>query len=121
MNAASFQQGGIIVTLLVPNIYTQHDVFELLNELRNQSSNLLSSIGIADETLYIEYETISESDAAFMGYQQTHADEVNLSNGEIALVIDCGKGTTDISMLLADAQHLPTTSSRSMAAVLADG
>ena len=98
----SFQHGGIIVTLLVPNIYTQHDVFEMLNELRNQTGNLLSSLGIAADTLYIEYETISESDAAFMGYQQTHADEVNLSNGEIALVIDCGKGTTDISMLLAD-------------------
>ena len=98
----SFQQGGIIVTLLVPNIYTQHDVFEMLNELRNQTAKLRSSLDIAHDTLYIEYETISESDAAFMGYQQTHADEVNLSNGEIALVIDCGKGTTDISMLLAD-------------------
>jgi hypothetical protein len=98
----SFRHGGIIVTLLVPNIYTQHDVFELLNELRNQTGNLLSSLGIADDSLYIEYETISESDAAFMGYQQTHADAVNLVNGEIALVIDCGKGTTDISMLLAD-------------------
>ena len=98
----SFQQGGIIVTLLVPNIYTQHDVFELLNELRIQTGNLLSSLGIAGDELYIEYETISESDAAFMGYQQTHADAVNLSNGQIALVIDCGKGTTDISMLLAD-------------------
>jgi hypothetical protein len=98
----SFQNGGIIVTLLVPNIYTQHDVFEMLNELRNQTANLLSSLKIAADTLYIEYETISESDAAFMGYQQTHAEEVKLSNGEIALVIDCGKGTTDISMLLAD-------------------
>lgn len=98
----SFQQGGIIVTLLVPNIYTQHDVFEMLNELRAQTRNLLFSLGIADNVLHIEYETISESDAAFMGYQQTHADEVNLSNGEIALVIDCGKGTTDISMVLAD-------------------
>lgn len=98
----SFQQGGIIVTLLVPNIYTQHDVFDMLNELRQQTANVLHSLGIANDTLYIEYETISESDAAFMGYQQTHADEVQLANGEIALVIDCGKGTTDISMLLAD-------------------
>ena len=98
----SFQHGGIIVTLLVPNIYTQHDVFDMLNELRLQTGNVLNSLGIANDTLYIEYETISESDAAFMGYQQTHADEVQLANGEIALVIDCGKGTTDISMLLAD-------------------
>jgi hypothetical protein len=98
----SFQQGGIIVTLLVPNIYTQHDVFEMLNELRKQTGNLLSSLNITENALYIEYETISESDAAFMGYQQTHPEKVNLANGEMALVIDCGKGTTDISMVLAD-------------------
>ncbi|MGZ8558775.1 MAG: hypothetical protein ACXWWC_10595, partial [Chitinophagaceae bacterium] len=97
-----FQQGGIIVTLLVPNIYTQHDVFEMLNELRNNTENLLSSLHIPANKLYIEYETISESDAAFMGYQQTNSSNVQLSNGEMALVIDCGKGTTDISMLMAD-------------------
>ncbi len=97
-----FQYGGMIVTLLVPNIYTQHDIFEMLNELRNRTGTLLSSLHIADDKLYIEYETISESDAAFMGYQQTHGENVRLSNGEIALVIDCGKGTTDISMVLAD-------------------
>lgn len=97
-----FQNGGLIVTLLVPNIYTQHDVFDLLARLRNHSGRMLSSLHIAGEDLAIEYETISESDAAFMGFQQTHPEEVNLSNGEIALVIDSGKGTTDISMLLAD-------------------
>jgi len=98
----SFQQGGMIVTLLVPNIYTQHDVFDLLNQLRSRTGDLLASLQISSGTLSLEYETISESDASFMGYQQTHPDEVSLSNGEIALVIDCGKGTTDISMLLAD-------------------
>ena len=97
-----FQQGGIIVTLLVPNIYTQHDVFEMLNELRNHTAKLLSSLHIKLINLYIEYETISESDAAFMGYQQTQFIRCRLSNGEMALVIDCGKGTTDISMVLAD-------------------
>jgi hypothetical protein len=97
-----FQQGGIIVTLLVPNIYTQHDVFEMLNELRSRTNDLLSSIHISSTQLYIEYETISESDAAFMGYQQTNSSDVELSNGEMALVIDCGKGTTDISMVMAD-------------------
>lgn len=97
-----FQQGGIIVTLLVPNIYTQHDVFEMLNELRVRTDSLLSSLHINSTQLYIEYETISESDAAFMGYQQTSSSDVELSNGEMALVIDCGKGTTDISMVMAD-------------------
>ncbi len=97
-----FQRGGIIVTLLVPNIYTQYDVFEMLQELRNRTENLVVSLQIQPGSLYIEYETISESDAAFMGFQQTHPSDVNLSNGDMALVIDCGKGTTDISMLLAD-------------------
>lgn len=97
-----FQQGGIIVTLLVPNIYTQHDVFEMLNELRSSTDSLLSSLHILSDKLYIEYETISESDAAFMGYQQTNSSDVQLSNGEMALVIDCGKGTTDISILMVD-------------------
>lgn len=97
-----FRKGGMIVTLLVPNIYTQDEVFELLNELRNRTGNLLSSLNITEEQLYIEYETISESDAAFMGYQQTNAAGVQLVNGEMALVIDCGKGTTDISILLTD-------------------
>src|ERR1700733_10276465 len=62
-----------------------------MNSLENMVGNL-----------YIEFETISESDAAFMGYQQTHSSDVHLNNGEIALAIDCGKGTTDISMVLAD-------------------
>jgi hypothetical protein len=97
-----FRNGGIIVTLLVPNIYTQHEVFEMLNELRYRTGSLLDSLQIKNDRLYIEYETISESDAAFMGYQQTHAADVALANGEMALVIDCGKGTTDISILLAD-------------------
>ncbi|TMI70697.1 MAG: hypothetical protein E6H09_15620 [Bacteroidetes bacterium] len=97
-----FRDGGMIVTLLVPNIYTQHDVFELLNTLRIRTDDLLRSLNIKSEELFIEYETISESDAAFMGYQQTQGSDVQLNNGEMALVIDCGKGTTDISILLAD-------------------
>lgn len=97
-----FQSGGMIVTLLVPNIYTQHDVFEVLAELRKHTPELLASLHIKPDQLYIEYETISESDAAFMGYQQTNSSDVALANGEIALVIDCGKGTTDISMVMAD-------------------
>lgn len=97
-----FRKGGMIVTLLVPNIYTQQDVFGLLNALRKHTPAMLSSLSLMEEELDIEFETISESDAAFMGFQQTHPGEVRLNNGEMALVIDSGKGTTDISMLLAD-------------------
>lgn len=96
-----FRNGGIIVTLLVPNIYTQQNVFDLLNELRSRTGSMLASLGIEEKILFVEFETISESDAAFMGYQQTHS-EIRLANGEVALVIDSGKGTTDISMVLAD-------------------
>ena len=97
-----FQRGGLIVTLLVPNIYTQHDVFDLLQACRAHTKAMLLSLGIADDRLQVEFETISESDAAFMGFQQTHPDAVQLANGEMALVMDCGKGTTDISMVMAD-------------------
>ncbi len=97
-----FQNGGLIVTLLVPNIYTQHDVFDLLNSCRLHTAAMLQSLSIAPDTLSIEFETISESDAAFMGFQQTHPERVQLANGEMALVMDCGKGTTDISMVMAD-------------------
>ena len=97
-----FRKGGLVVTLLVPNIYTQHEVFSLLSLLRKYTARMLASLQLTGAELPIEYETISESDAAFMGYQQTHPEEVRLNNGEIALVIDSGKGTTDISMLLAD-------------------
>lgn len=97
-----FRHGGMVVTLLVPNIYTQHEVFGLLNELRRRTPALLASLQIDPQQLFVEYETISESDAAFMGFQQTNAGGVSLANGEMALVVDCGKGTTDISILLAD-------------------
>lgn len=97
-----FQKGGLIVTLLVPNIYTQHDVFDLLHACRMHTDAMLRSLNLSADTLHIEFETISESDAAFMGFQQTHPDAVQLANGEMALVMDCGKGTTDISMVMAD-------------------
>lgn len=97
-----FRKGGLIVTLLVPNIYTQHDVFDLLHACRINTSAMLKSLGLTGNDLQIEFETISESDAAFMGFQQTHPDAVQLSNGDMALVMDCGKGTTDISMVMAD-------------------
>jgi hypothetical protein len=97
-----FRRGGMIITLLVPNIYTQHEVFGLINELRERTQTLLTSLQIPSTDLFLEFETISESDAAFMGYQQTHPSDVRLANGEMALVIDCGKGTTDISIVMAD-------------------
>lgn len=97
-----FRQGGIIVSLLVPNIYTQHDVFALIETCRRHTAKMLQSLGISTQSLAIEFETISESDAAFMGFQQTHPELAELSNGEMALVMDCGKGTTDISMVIAD-------------------
>ncbi len=97
-----FRSGGIIVTLLVPNIYTQHDVFSLLNELRLRTAALMDSLSLPGNPPAVEYETISESDAAFMGYQQTSGNDVRLVNGDMALVIDCGKGTTDISIVMAD-------------------
>jgi hypothetical protein len=99
---SDFRKGGLIVTLLVPNLYTQSDIFSLLNELSKQTGKMIASLGIPEGALHVEYETISESDAAFMGYQLSNSGNLSFNNGDISLIIDCGKGTTDISMVLAD-------------------
>lgn len=99
---SDFRKGGLIVTLLVPNLYTQGDIFSLLTELSQQTGRMIASLGIPEGVLHVEYETISESDAAFMGYQLSNSANLSFNNGDISLIIDCGKGTTDISMVLAD-------------------
>jgi hypothetical protein len=48
----------------------------MLNELRHRTGSMLASLQYPFVQLYIEYETISESDAAFMGYQQTNSADV---------------------------------------------
>lgn len=80
-------------TLLVPNIYTNEDVLEskkiideIFEEYNLQRKNFI---------LGYEIDCLSESDASFLGCQNT----INVSESDYFVVIDCGKGTTDYSVL----------------------
>ena len=80
-------------TLLVPNIYTNEDVLEskkiideIFEEYNLQRKNFI---------LGYEIDCLSESDASFLGCQ----NEINVSESDYFVVIDCGKGTTDYSVL----------------------
>ncbi len=80
-------------TLLVPNIYSIEDVSEskkIINEIFEEyNQNRQNSI------LGYEIDCLSESDASFLGCQ----NGINLSESDYFIVIDCGKGTTDYSVL----------------------
>lgn len=80
-------------TLLVPNIYSIEDVSEskkIINEIFEEyNHNRQNSI------LGYEIDCLSESDASFLGCQ----NGINLSESDYFIVIDCGKGTSDYSVL----------------------
>ena len=80
-------------TLLVPNIYTNEDVLE--------SKKIIDEIFVEynlekqNSILGYEIDCLSESDASFLGCQ----NGINVSESDYFVVIDCGKGTTDYSVL----------------------
>jgi hypothetical protein len=80
-------------TLLVPNIYTNEDVLEskkiideIFEEYNLQRKNFI---------LGYEIDCLSESDASFLGCQ----NGITINGSDYFVVIDCGKGTTDYSVL----------------------
>ena len=80
-------------TLLVPNIYTNEDVLEskkiideIFEEYNLQRKNFI---------LGYEIDCLSESDASFLGCQ----NGITINGSDYFVVIDCGKGTTDFSVL----------------------
>lgn len=98
--------------LLVPNIYSYEDSLNLLNEFKNDLAEIISNgklgksgtININNYIDAFEVSILSESDASFLGAHSANDDlkarvsEFNNTNNKIAL-IDCGKGTTDISIV----------------------
>lgn len=99
------------VLVLVPNIYSQDNIDELLYNL-NQLNNLAINNQENCRMRY-DFRVISESDAAFLGVKTVAADKI--SNDTILqrinddvddekqkdayLIIDSGKGTTDFSII----------------------
>jgi hypothetical protein len=81
------------LVMLVPNIYDYRE-FDWLTKCI--SLILDENMNVHDAIKGYEFEFISESDASFLGYQRMM--DRSLENG-YAVVVDCGKGTTDCSVV----------------------
>lgn len=88
----------IRLTLLVPNIYNEADVSLTLRTLHTILRNIQQERG-PEKLAGWEVQTISESDAAFLGYYTLH--NLRSTAGKYYITIDCGKGTTDFSIIRA--------------------
>ncbi len=94
----------IRLTLLVPNIYDQAKVSSLIEETQT-SFNILCKEVVKSEKFEgelifdaIEVQTISESDASFLGMSNNNLGG-KLKTNVNYLIIDGGKGTMDISVV----------------------
>jgi len=83
-------------TILVPNIYNLHDIIETRRTIRGIVETYMSSRHISFRGL--EISNLSESDASFLG----SLTNINPEPGKYYLTIDCGKGTTDFSIIQVD-------------------
>jgi hypothetical protein len=95
------------LTVLVPNIYSQLRVSTLIRHLYEDLRTIIreQEYGFAG----VEVQTLSESDAALLGLLTDPGidglDHSTLGKGDHCLVIDSGKGTTDISVLSVGADR----------------
>lgn len=78
-------------TLLVPNIYDIKQVAGLQRMVRGL---------LVNEFQGVEVGVISESDAAFLGT----LGRLEVQPGHYYIIVDCGKGTTDFSVVEVDSQ-----------------
>lgn len=86
----------IMFTLLVPNIYDEKDVNISVSNLHGIMSRLQDKYG-SEKFGGWEVQTISESDASFLGFQRIGG--IQVMPDKYYLVVDCGKGTTDFSII----------------------
>lgn len=80
--------------LLVPNVYYQYKVHYLMESLY-QDFDIFKQNDESIKLRGLEVDVLSESDASFLGYNQSE----KIKKGEYILIIDAGKGTTDFSIL----------------------
>ena len=89
------------LTLLVPNIYSQRRIHKLLSNLQADFERIRKEQN--HSVVGLEIQTLSESDASFLGLlsdpsvEGMHQHE--LKAGQHYLIIDIGKGTTDLSIM----------------------
>lgn len=88
---------GLILNILMPNVYPIHMVSQKLNQLAENIKQIKTKIPHING---VELRYVSESDASLLGYLNMHTDK--RLRGEDYLIIDAGKGTLDFSLLSVD-------------------
>ncbi len=89
-------------SILIPNIYDHADLIKTKNIIHKILQEAQHNPALPSIECW-EIQTLSESDASFLGYYNslTQFSEPNKNY----IVIDCGKGTTDFSILRTHAHH----------------
>jgi hypothetical protein len=87
-NTTSF----IKLHILIPNFYNQENIFQLLGIINKSLRTLIQN---SKKIKGFEVQFTNESDAAFVGAK----DSLNCAANKKYLIIDVGKGTTDISII----------------------
>ncbi len=84
-------------TILVPNIYSIHEVANTKAVINDIFRQLQQTPAYEGQIRAWEVVTVSESDAAFLGYFDQGMHHINPD--KYYIIIDCGKGTTDFSII----------------------
>ncbi len=83
-------------TVLIPNIYSITEILDTKKIIRNICKEFIIKNNIS--IIGLEVSSISESDASFYGISPS----LTLSEGDFYITVDCGKGTTDFSLIKID-------------------
>lgn len=89
------------IKFLVPNIYSQEIVSNMIENLYKDLRKIKEEPGNPYQIAGVEISTISESDASFCGFVDIKRAEKNsfLTQNANYLIVDAGKGTMDFSIL----------------------
>jgi hypothetical protein len=91
-------------TILVPNIYDTKHIQHTTWQLNHIFAELAKNEKYIDRLLGWEVQTISESDASFIGYINRKGTIVQPNKDYV--IIDVGKGTTDFSVIRTGASNI---------------
>lgn len=99
-SVSSSKKCDLRITMLIPNIYDTEDICNSKSIVR-QIVDDINAKKLNNAVRGCEIITLSESDAAFMGYYNSAVTKFAERNSYY-IIIDCGKGTTDFSVVLTD-------------------
>ncbi len=98
------KKSDLRLTLLIPNMYETSDIIKIRHQIK-QKVGEINSENLQNAIRSLEITTLSESDASFMGYYNRDHHNQTEAN-KYYIIIDCGKGTTDFSVVQTDENDL---------------